>query len=291
MGWGPGRRRCLASLLLAGAVLAAGSAPAAGQDLSRQRAVALAAAARNGDPAALQRLERARTIDGAPADTGTALGGVQGEALDRRLATMQRALGRAPAGEADADAARADAEGIVAGFNSDGGGPEPPAAPSPGGGSLSLDVGVLWIPLLVIAAFGGAFLAIRLARGREAGARLAAQRAAGGAAPETLSELADRADRAEREGDFEAALRLRYGLALGELQDAGAIAPDPSLTPSGLSGRLGSSRARGLVMTFERVVYGRREAAAEDVREAREGWREVVGVARSSASARGGEEG
>ncbi len=283
---GPGRRRGrLASLLSFAVLLAVGASPAVAQELSREQAAALAGAARNGDAAALQRLEQAGTIDGVPADTGTALAGARGAALEERLATIERELGGTDSGDADPDAARADAEDIVSGFDSSGSAPEPPAAPSPGGGSIGFDVGAFWIPLLVLAAVGGAFLAIRLARGREAGARLADRQAAGASAPETPSELAERAERAERDGDFEMALRLRYGLALGQLQDAGAIAPDPSLTPAGLSRRLGSTRARGLVATFERVVYGRRGAAVEDVREARDGWPEVVAAVRPAAGA------
>ncbi len=289
---GPGRRRGrLAPLVLVAVLLAVGAPPAAAvaQELSREQAAALAGAARNGDTAALQRLEQASTIDGLPADTGTALAGVRGEALNQRLATIERELGATSSGDADPAGARAEARDIVSGFDSSGSAPEPPAAPSPGDGSIGFDIGAFWIPLLILAAVGGAFLAIRLARGREAGARLA-ERQAAAAAAETPSELAERAERAERDGDFETALRLRYGLALGELQDAGAIAPDPSLTPAGLSHRLGSTRARGLVATFERVVYGRRQAGAADVREARDGWREVVAAARPGAGAEDGEQ-
>ncbi len=288
---GPGRRRGrLASLLLFAFLLAVGAPTAVAQGLTREQAATLAGQARNGDAAALQQLEQASTIEGVPADTGTALAGARGEALDQRLATIERELAGASSGDADPDAARADARGILSGFDSGGGAPEPPAASSPVGGSIRFDVGAFWIPLMILAAVGGAFLAIRLARGREAGARLADRQASGDAVPETPSELAELAERAELDGDFETALRLRYGLALGELQNAGAVSPDPSLTPAGLSRRLGSTRAQGLVATFERVVYGRRRAAAEDVREARDGWPEVVAAVGPGADAESGEQ-
>ena len=178
------------------------------------------------------------------------------EALQERLGTLERALGK-PGSGADAAGARADAEQIVSGFPED----EQPAAPAAssagdeGAGSLGIDIGSLWIPLLIIAVIAGAMLALRLARNRESDARLAAE-AAGEAPPEPVSELEQRARTAEGEGDYEAALRLRYGIALRTLQERGAVPAGPALTPSRLSRELGHPRAGELVGTFERVVYG-----------------------------------
>ncbi len=150
------------------------------------------------------------------------------------------------------------------------------AAPgSDGGGSLGIDIGSLWIPLLAVVVIAAVFLALRLARNRERDARLAAE-AEGEPPPEPVSELEQRARTAEGAGDYEGALRLRYGIALRTLQEQGAVPGGPSLTPARLHRELGHPRTGELVGTFERVVYGRREADVDDAREAREGWPVVV---------------
>ena len=202
--------------------------------------------------------------------------GAGNAALQERLGTLERALGK-PGSGADAAGARADAEQIVSGFPEDEQ-PASPSASSPADGdadSLDIDIGSLWIPLLIVAVIAGALLALRLARNREKDGRLAAE-AAGEVPPEPVSELEQRARTAEGEGDYEAALRLRYGIALRTLQERGAVPAGPALTPSRLSRELGHPRAGELVGTFERVVYGRRAAGAEDARQAREGWPVVV---------------
>jgi hypothetical protein len=277
-------RGCLAAALI---TLVALPAAAAGQsDVSREQAQQLAAAARD-DPAALEQLRAIGTIDGRPANTEAALLGADPSELEDRLGTLERALS-APGSDSDAAGARADAAQIVAGFPEDQQPAAPPETASPGGdgGSLGFDIGSLWIPLLVIAVIAGALLALRLARNRESGARLEAE-AAQEAPPEPVSELEVRAREAEGSGDYEAALRLRYGIALRTLQDQGAVPAGPSLTPARLSRELGHPRAGKLVGTFERVVYGRRQAAAEDAQEAREGWPLVVSESGASARARG----
>ena len=283
-------RGCLAAALIAAAALP--SPVAAQTDLSREQAQELAAAAAE-DPAALEQLRGTGSIDGQAANPEAALLGADDEQLDERLGTLERALAAEPSG-ADSDAARADAEQILAGF------PEEEQQQAPdlssgstgddSGGSLGIDVGSLWIPLLVIAVIAGALLALRLARNRERGARLEAERA-GEAPPEPVSELEGRARQAEEAGDYETALRLRYGIALRTLQERGAVPAGPAVTPSRLGRELGHPRAHGLVGTFERVVYGRRTADAEHAREAREGWPVVVRETTTAGAAGEGREG
>jgi len=287
-----GRRRrirgCLVAALIAAAALPAGAA--AQSELSREQAQQLAAQAPH-DPAALEQLRGAETIDGHPANAEAALLGADDAQLEQRLGTLERALAAEGSG-ADAEAARADAQQIVDGFPEDEQQSAPPASSgsaSGDGGSLGIDIGSLWIPLLVIAVIAGAFLALRLARNRERDARLEAERA-GEAPPAPVSELEARARKAEEAGDYETALRLRYGIALRTLQEQGAVPAGPSVTPSRLGRELGHPRADGLVGTFERVVYGRRAAEAEHAREAREGWPVVVRERSAAGAGGGGEE-
>jgi len=283
------RGGCLAAALIAAAAL---PSPAAAQtDLSREQAQELAAAAPE-DPAALEQLRSTGSIDGQAANTEAALLGADDSQLDERLGTLERALAAEPSG-ADSDAARADAEQILAGFPEEEQQQVPDLSSGPSGddgGSLGIDIGSLWIPLLVIAVIAGALLALRLARNRERDARLEAERA-GEAPPEPVSELEGRARRAEEAGDYETALRLRYGIALRTLQERGAVPAGPAVTPSRLGRELGHPRAHGLVGTFERVVYGRRTAEAEHAREAREGWPVVVRETTTAGAAGEGREG
>jgi hypothetical protein len=264
-----------AVLALGATATCAVATPAFGGDVSPQQAAELASEA-GADPAALAELRSVTSIEGRPGDLAAALDGAGPDELEGRLAALERALATPDRGDADPAAARADAEEIVGGFPAE----EEPAADegSSGDGSsdgIGLDVGGLWLPLLIVAAIVGALVGLRLARNRETAGRLAAE----GEEPapeEGLDELAIRAERAERAGDFEEALRLHYAIALRALQRSGAVPAAPSVTPARVSRDLGDPRAERLVGTFERVVYGGRSAAAEDAREARDEWPAVV---------------
>jgi hypothetical protein len=282
-----GRRLLGAWLVAALVALAAPPGEATAQTaVTREQAQQLAAEAQS-DPAALAQLRRVESIDGEGANLEAALRGADSKDLQERLGTLERALGGSGSG-ADAEAARTDAQQILDGF------PEeeepasaPPEASGDGDGGGGVDIGSLWIPLLIVAVIAAAVVALQLARNRERGARLAAEERGEGA-PEPVSELEQRARDAEGAGDYEKALRLRYGIALRTLQERGAVSAGPSLTPGRLHRELGHPRTGELVGTFERVVYGGREADADDARQAREGWPVVV---RDSAAAGGREEG
>jgi hypothetical protein len=281
------RRRPLGACLVAALIALAALPAAAGAQtaVTREEAQQLAADAQS-DPAALERLRGVSSIDGQGANPEAALLGADPQEMQERLGTLERALDGSGGG-ADAAGARADAQQILDGF------PEqeqpsltPPPAGSDGEGGGGLDLGSLWIPLLIVAVVGATVLALQLARNRERDARLAAEES-GEPAPEPVSELEQRARDAESAGDYEAALRLRYGIALRALQEGGAVPAGPSLTPARLHRELGHPRTGELVGTFERVVYGGREADADDARSAREGWPVVV---RDSATPAAGSE-
>ena len=108
-----------------------------------------------------------------------------------------------------------------------------------------------------------------------AGARDAPWAAAGGRR-ERPSDLERRADAAEREGDLELALRLRFLAGLFRLDDAGALAYRPSLTTGAVTRAVPSAELVRMASTLEEVVYGGRPASSEDVAEARVGWSAVL---------------
>src|SRR5204862_3309692 len=130
------------------------------------------------------------------------------------------------------------------------------AGPLPGGAR------VFWtlvaIAVVALAALG----AFRLARRR--GGRtveLGGRRARGAA--EDPRELEREADEAERNGDFERALRLRFRAGLVRLARTEAIPRRQSLTNGEIARRLHSRGFGRLATDFDEVVYGRRPAGGE----------------------------
>jgi hypothetical protein len=117
-----------------------------------------------------------------------------------------------------------------------------------------------------------AFLADRVARRDEA------PRAAGEAAGEerlSAAQLRREAERAERRGDLDEALRLRFRAGLVELDSRDIIELRPALTDRELLGAVSSPTLAELVEGFEAVAYGGRPASEEDLRSARDGWARV----------------
>ncbi len=104
---------------------------------------------------------------------------------------------------------------------------------------------------------------------------------------EDPDELERAADRAERAGQLDRALRLRFRAGLLRLGDRGAIRYRPSLTTSEVRRVLGSDTFDELARTFEAVAYGGRDAVGPDLDTARREWpRVVAGAARRSGGSR-----
>jgi hypothetical protein len=101
-------------------------------------------------------------------------------------------------------------------------------------------------------------------------------RGIGGSAREDPDRLERDADIAERAGDFEHALRLRFRAGLLRLDRNGVIRFRPSLTTGEVRRLLGSASFDDLAARFEEVAYGRDPASPEDVAAARENWPHVV---------------
>ena len=107
-------------------------------------------------------------------------------------------------------------------------------------------------------------------------ARGAAAADAHAAHAEDPAALERAADAAERDGDLETAVRLRFRAGLLRLGARGAVEYRPSLTTSEVRALLGSDTFDHLAATFEHVAYGGQRAEPPDVAEARTEWPRVV---------------
>jgi hypothetical protein len=87
------------------------------------------------------------------------------------------------------------------------------------------------------------------------------------------------ADAAERAGDLERALRLRFRAGLLRLGQRGAIQYRSSVTTGEVRRTLRSEQFDDLARTFERVTYGGQEALPPDVETARRDWPRVLETA------------
>jgi len=271
--------------LLAAVALAAAPAPALADDVTGPELRELASRAAS-DPAALQRLRLVTRVDGRPADVAGSLERAVGRDLQARL----RALAAAPEADADAGAARADAEDILGerrfratqvegpfrGLLRRIGRLVDPVRDFVSGidGAIPGPRGVVWALLALVAGGLAWLIATRTARRRASLALTTGRRAGSRAA--SPADLEREAAEAERRGDHELALRLRFRAGLLRLDERGAIELRPSLPTREVSRRLGSHDFDRLAADFDAVVYGRRPASANDVAAAREGWEAVL---------------
>jgi hypothetical protein len=245
----------------------------------------LAAAAASGRESALEELRTIDEVDGRPADFASAL-----DATGADVTARLEALARIEPGTAAGDPQSA-AHDILSQRRF-----RPTDLPQPLRGPLEAladrirDLGeplgrlvnaipgegsVEWIVLsIVIAALAG-FVALRLARRR---GRLRSESSIAGLGVEILdpAALENDAVRAEREGDLERALRLRFAAGLVRLDRQQTIRLRPSLTTGEVARRLGSHDFDRVAAVFDEVVYGRRRPTGADVEMSREGWKQVL---------------
>jgi hypothetical protein len=281
------RRAAAAGVLLLALVA---PAPAAAEEVTAAELRALAARAAD-DPAALERLKRVDAVDGRAIDIAGSLRGAAGDDLRARLELLAAGGARGR----DAAAAREEAQRILSERRFRGTRIEGPfRGPLDRLGDMIRSIrdlvprldgtlpggrAVVWIVL--VAAFGGLawLIAGRTVRRRAAMAAAAAARAAGTRA-ETPAALERRADEAERRGDHEEALRLRFRAGLLRLDARGAIAFRPSLQTGEVARALRSDAFDRLAADFDDIVYGARPATADDVATARREWDRVLEAAR-----------
>ncbi|HVW33506.1 MAG TPA: DUF4129 domain-containing protein [Acidimicrobiia bacterium] len=145
---------------------------------------------------------------------------------------------------------------------------------------------VPWLLLAAMVIAAAAVITIRLSAGR---ARRSAERrhpagsGGGGLDPDELERLAAEA---ERGGDLEAALRLRFRAGLGRLAATGVVRLRPGLTNAAVSRTLRSPGFDTLAGDFDEVAYGGRSATESDVIRARTTWPTVIEAAHPLAGTR-----
>jgi hypothetical protein len=290
----PPPRRAGAVVLLAALLLTAAVPAAAGaSEASRAELASLADQARS-DPAALERLRQVDRVDDRAYDVEAALAGARGDELDARLeqiASIPPADGAGP----DAGTTRAEAEEILADSRYEGADlPRPfkgvldrigeavepirdwfetafeDLADATPGGNVTLWAITAALLLLVLFTLGSRSLRSRAEAGAEARA------AAAHPERETPASLERAADRAEREGDLETALRLRFRAGLLRLDAREAIVFRPSISTREVSRALNSPEFDQLAALFDGVVYGGREPSPEDVAASRRNWETVL---------------
>jgi len=280
----------LAALAALAAALAL-PAPAAAEEVTAGELAVLAERA-PGDAAARERLLGVDRVDGRPVAVRAALGGARGDELEQRAALLVAAL-RAGGERAEAAAARERAHRVLEDPRYQGSDlPRPFAAPLEWLGEqlepLFQDIddfavrvpggpAVLWLALaglVLLAATGVTSTSIR----RRA---LAIERARAAALPPTDDPraLEREAERAERAGEWERAVRLRFRAGLLRLDGRGIIAYRPSLTTGEVSRAVGSPAFAEVGERFDAIAYGGRPAAADDADAARRGWTAVLAEA------------
>lgn len=262
--------------LVAAALLSLAGAPGArATEVSRSELAALAERAPD-DPAARAELEAVTSVDGSPADLRAALAGARGPVLDARLSELARsARDTSTTGGVEASEARSRAADILADDELR------PPEPAGDGDGLELPDVPLWLAL----AAALAILALSAVVARSLGRNTVIERERTAAidreaAPARPRELDREADEAERNGDYAAAVRLRFQAGLKRLDAMGAIELRPSLTAAGAARESGSGIVARLADAYERIAFGGREASAGDAQAHRSGWRDAVREAR-----------
>jgi hypothetical protein len=133
---------------------------------------------------------------------------------------------------------------------------------------------VLWTMLAAVVVLAAGAVTTTTIRRRA----VAIERATAAALPaaEDPRALEREADQAEREGDWEHAVRLRFRAGLLRLDRRHMIEYRPSLTTGEVARAIGSPAFADVGERFDAIAYGGRPAAREDAEHARRGWAEVL---------------
>jgi len=140
--------------------------------------------------------------------------------------------------------------------------------------------GPTWVALLAVVAALTALVGWRIARRRDRIARSSGAPVQARTGRPDARALEREADHAERAGDFERALRLRFRAGLVRLDDAGAVTLRPDLTNREVRTSVRAPVFDALADDFEGVAYGDRPATIDQVSAARRGWSSVIEEAR-----------
>jgi hypothetical protein len=144
------------------------------------------------------------------------------------------------------------------------------------GRDLPLGVPGIWAAAGVLVVVLSALLAVRRARTKLDHAKKGPA-TAGGPRP---AELERAAERAERDGNWEQAVRLRFRAGLLRISERERLRY-PDTTPNHVLARaLGSEPLEGLVGRFDEIVYGGEEATMADAEDQRRLWPGVIAEGR-----------
>jgi len=252
---------------------------------------ALAREAQN-DPAVVERLREVDTVDGRAVAVGDALRGTDAELRARLRALAEEGSPTAgPGSPAAAARAREQARDVLSQRRF-----QPSAVPAPLrtfrerigdavrkpfeaafkwiASRLPGGTPALWALLAALVLGGVGALAAR-ATARRRIAAVGVHDGEGSRERVTAAQLMREAERAERAGDLDTALRLRFRAGLLDLDSRELIELRPALTNRELLREVPSPTLEDLVDGFEAVAYGGRPAAPDDVRGARDGWPKV----------------
>ena len=283
------RRGRLAAVLLAALVLAAPSTAAA-QEVSGAELTALAERAAD-DPAAREQLLAIQTVDGQPVSVREALAGARGDELERRARLIAagvaavRGAETVPAGEERRRARELLGEQRFRGAEL----PRPFAGPLEWLGDR-IEPAIEWIndrgsrvpggPILLWTLLAaGALLAatgVTSTTIRRRAVALDRARAAALPATDDPRALEREAERAERDGDWERAVRLRMRAGLLRLDRRRLIVYRPSLTTGEVARTIRSPAFSEAGERFDAIAYGGRPAGRDDAEHARRAWAEVL---------------
>jgi uncharacterized protein DUF4129 len=282
-------RRLVAALVAALALSA--PATAAAEAVTGQELIALGQAAAT-DPAARDRLLAVDAVDGRPVDVRAALAGARGRDYAARTRSMAALVATTQVAAPPADARR-HARAVLDDRRYRGTSlPQPLHKPlewlgdrikpafdwiNNSGGSFPGGSLALWLTLAV---------AIVLATGSITGTTirrraLAIERAEAAAVPPTDDPhaLERMADRAEQEGEFERAVRLRFRAGLLRLDRRHVLVYRPSLTTGEVARAIKAPAFAEVGARFDEIAYGGRPAEREDAEAARQGWKAVLAQA------------
>jgi hypothetical protein len=87
------------------------------------------------------------------------------------------------------------------------------------------------------------------------------------------------AERAERDGDYERAVRLRFRAGLLRLDRRRVLAYRPSLTTGEVARAIHAPAFADVGARFDEIAYGGRPAQADDAAAAERGWKDVLAQA------------
>lgn len=282
-------RRLVAALVAVLALTA--PATAAAETVTGAELIALGQAAAT-DAAARDRLLAVDAVDGRPVDVRAALAGARGRDYAARTRSMAALVATTQVAAPPADARRR-ARAVLDDRRYKGTSlPRPLHKPlewlgdrikpvfdwiNSRGGDLPGGPVALWLALSALIVAATSTITGTTIRRRA----LAIERARAAALPEAddPQALERAADRAEQEGDYERAVRLRFRAGLLRLDRRHVLVYRPSLTTGEIARAIEAPAFADVGARFDEIAYGGRPADREDADAARRGWSDVLAQA------------